>query len=73
MSEGGALRVAVLDQPGFALDRCVPVKKDVTDGEVKWKGGSRFSSLKGKTVSLKFELDSAKLYAFSGLELLPEK
>lgn len=70
---GGAIRIAVLDQPGFELHRCVPVKKDVTDSEVKWKGGSRFSSLKGKTVCLKFELESARLYAFSGLELLPEK
>ena len=69
---GGAIRVAVLNQPGFELDHCVPDTKDVTDGEVKWKGASRFSSLKGKTVSLRFELDSARLYAFSGLELLPE-
>ncbi len=72
-ARGGAIRVAVLDQPGFELDHCVSIRKDVTDSEVKWKGGSRFVSLKGKTVCLKFELDAARLYAFSGLASLADK
>ena len=68
-ARGGSLRVAVLDERGFELDRCHPISADVTDAEVEWKGAKRFSSLKGKIVRLQFELDSAKLYAFSGVEL----
>jgi hypothetical protein len=68
----GAIRVAVVDTPGFELDQCHPIRQDVTDQEINWNGRASFAALKGKTVRLKFELDSAKLYAFSGVELLKE-
>lgn len=66
---GGALRVSVLDEEGFGFGHCRPITADVTDAEVKWRGGKRFAILKGRTVRLQFEMDAAKLYAFSGLEL----
>lgn len=68
-ARGGALRVAVLDEKGFELDRCQPIREDVTDAAVKWKGGKAFTTLKGRIVRLKFEVQAARLYAFSGVEL----
>jgi hypothetical protein len=70
-AKGGELRVAVLDEKGFELDHCRPLRSNVTDQEVRWTGGAKFSALKGKPVRLQFQLFSAKLYAFSGLELQP--
>jgi len=70
-AEGGLLRVAVLDQDGFALDACEPIAQNVTDGVVKWKGGKDLSALEGETVRLKFAMRAATLYAFSGLKLVP--
>jgi len=69
-AQEGAIRVAVLDEKGFELERCRAIRKDLTDGEVKWRG-VQFRSLKGRMVRLKFELNSARLYAFSGLEPSP--
>jgi len=67
-AEAGAIRVAALDENGFELERCTAIRQNVTDREVKWRGG-KFRSLKGRSVRLKFELRSARLYAFSGLAL----
>lgn len=69
-AKGGSLRVSVLDEKGFELDRCKPITADVTDAEVRWKGDRRFAALKGKTVRLRFEFETARLYAFSGLRLV---
>jgi hypothetical protein len=66
-AKGGALRVAVLDAEGYGLGDCEPVADNVTDAIVKWKGGRDLSALKGKAVRLQFELQSARLYAYSGL------
>jgi hypothetical protein len=67
-AQGGTIRVAVLGEDGFELDRCQPVTGNVSDAEVGWQGGKSFAALKGKIVRLQFELDVARLYAFSGLE-----
>lgn len=67
-AQGGSLRVVVLDEKGFELDRCQPITADVTDAGVLSEGSKRFAALKGTAVRLKFELDSARLYAFSGVE-----
>ncbi len=63
-ASGGSLRVAVLDERGFMLDACRPITADVTDGVVRWNSVTDLGSLQGKNVHLKFELKSAKLYAF---------
>ncbi len=62
---GGAVRVGVVDAEGLGLDDAVPVSADVTDTAVRWKGGGDLSRWVGKSVRLRFELESATLYAFS--------
>ena len=61
---GGSLRVAVLAVDGLQLEDCEPIRADVTDGVVRWRGGRTLAALKGKPVRLQFELKSARLYAF---------
>jgi len=68
---GGAIRVEVLDAPGYGLADCEPITGDVTDGTVVWKGGKSLASLSGRTVRLKFDLAGATLYAFRGLKRPP--
>ncbi len=72
-AQGGSLRVAVVEESGFELDRCQPVTADVTDAVVKWRTSQDFAALKGKTMRLRFELDRATLYSFTGVELTAEQ
>jgi hypothetical protein len=67
-ARGGMLRVAVLDAPAFATEPSLAITNNVTDGLVQWPGRA-FASLKGQRVRLRFELERARLYAFSGLGL----
>ena len=63
-AKGGALRVAIVGEEARGLAQCEPIRADVTDGEVRWKGAADLSALRGKPVRLRFELRSARLYAF---------
>lgn len=68
----GETRVEVQDEsgkaiPGFALDDCTPLKGDLIDQAVIWKGGS-LSTLAGKPVRLRFAMEKADLFA---LQFLP--
>jgi hypothetical protein len=63
---GGRLCVRVLDDPGFGAEPSSTITGDVTDAQVVWPGRD-FAALKDKTVRLQFDLQAAKLYAFSGL------
>jgi hypothetical protein len=65
---GGSVRVEIVGKSGCALADCETITADVTDGVVRWKNTGSLAALKGKTVRLKFELNSATLYAFSGME-----
>ena len=49
--------------PGFSRRDCIPASGDSLDAEVKWKG-TKLSSLKGRSVRIRFGLRSARLYAF---------
>jgi hypothetical protein len=65
----GFVRVAVTNEagielPGFGLADCDRIKADSTGYEVTWGGSGDVSSISGKTVRLKFEMQDAKLYAF---------
>lgn len=64
--KGGSLRAEVVGEAGYALADCEPLTADQTDGEVKWGGGTSLAALKGRTVRLRFVLDKARLYSFSG-------
>jgi hypothetical protein len=71
-AKGGALRVSVVGEDDYTLDACETITGDVSDSEVRWRGGKSLAALKGKVVQLRFDLDRAKLYSFSGLRLLPK-
>lgn len=67
MLSQGETRVEVQDEagkaiPGFALDDCTPLKGDLIDQAVTWKGGS-LSTLAGKPVRLRFAMQKADLFA----------
>ncbi|MBN1555397.1 MAG: hypothetical protein JXA11_11680 [Phycisphaerae bacterium] len=49
---------------GFSLDDCDPIKADRTDVVVTWKGNSDLSSLIGKPIYLRFEIQNMGLYSF---------
>jgi hypothetical protein len=68
-AKGGSLRAEIMDTDGFRLDDCEPINSDVIDGAVKWKNNSRFDTLKGKLIRIKFVLQNARLYTFSGVKL----
>jgi hypothetical protein len=63
-AKGGALTVTVLDESGRSLAESSPVRGDVTDELVRWEKGN-FGSLLGKTVRLRFDLLTARLYSFT--------
>ena len=60
----GSLLVTVLDEKGTPLGVSRPIIKDVTDATVEWAQPDLLAKFKGQTIQLKFELKSAKLYAF---------
>ncbi len=68
-SEGGELRVEVLDRDGnvigpFTAVNCVPVSVDSTITEVTWRGAPDLSALAGQPVRFRFHLRGGSLYAF---------
>ena len=69
VNSSGSVKVAILNVDmspieGFGIDDCKSIDEDAIHKTVSWNQGSDVSSLAGKTVRLKFELDNAKLYAF---------
>jgi hypothetical protein len=68
VARGAGVRVEMQDTdgkaiPGFALDDCAVIKGDEIKHVVKWKAGSNLSSLAGKAVQLRFEMDDADLFS----------
>ena len=61
---GGFVQVTLLHADGSVQGMADPVIENVTDGVVHWPSGMDLSSLQGQPVRLKFELQSARLYAF---------
>ena len=64
----GTAKVAILDKDnkpvsGFALSDCDVVKADSLRHIVTWNGSSDVSSLAGKVVRLKLQMQDAKLYS----------
>jgi len=49
---------------GFSFEECDPLAIDHTAARVTWKGHGDLSSLVGKTVQLRFELQNAGLFSF---------
>jgi hypothetical protein len=67
-SAGGSVRVEIQDAdgrpyPGFALADCPAHVGDSLAQVVRWKKGGDLSSLAGRVVRLRFELQEADLFA----------
>jgi hypothetical protein len=60
--DGGAIKETAI--PGFALEDCDVVTTDSTTHTVTWKRKSDLSSLKGRSVYLRFQMKGATLYSF---------
>jgi len=68
-AEEGTLRAEMLDQhgktiPGFSREECLPVQKDSTRTEIRWKGQTDLSPLAGKPARIRFLLTKGSLYSF---------
>lgn len=68
VQESGEARVEVLNRSGdtidgFRLDQCVPLRGTATEQLVQWTSQKKWSSLTGKTVSLRIRLKLADLYS----------
>ncbi len=69
ISDGGELRVQVVDEsgeviPGFSFKNCVPLHGDQVKHRVQWRGESSIALLAGKPVRLEFAFHHARLFAF---------
>lgn len=68
-SQGGSLRVAVLDEhgktiPGLTAEECEPFSGDAVAHTVKWKDPRRLAAIAGQTVQLRFELAKGQIWSF---------
>lgn len=66
--DGGSVRVELQDTAGkpldgFALSNCQPLQGDSIKQAVVWSGG-KLSSLAGKPVRVRFEVNNADIYSF---------
>ncbi|NIA14775.1 MAG: hypothetical protein GWP08_11925 [Nitrospiraceae bacterium] len=64
----GSIRAEVVDGEGMSIGACRAITGDVTNAQVQWADNRDMSAYKGKCVQLRFELNSATLYAFSFAE-----
>ena len=67
-ADGGFVRVGLdgMDGkpiPGYGLTDCSPLEGDSIRKNVKWKDGADISTLRSKTVRLRFQLKKADLYS----------
>jgi hypothetical protein len=67
--QNGSLRVEILDKerrpiPGFTTKECDPLSEDKIDAQIIWKGSADVSSLAGKSIHLRFILNSVDLFSF---------
>ncbi len=66
--DGGSVRVELQNTAGkpldgFALSNCQPLQGDSIEQAVVWSGG-KLSSLAGKPVRVRFEVNNADIYSF---------
>jgi hypothetical protein len=67
--KGGAIRIGILDPNdvsinGFSVEDCIPITGDDTSVIVRWNKNCDVTSLAGKLIKIKFEMEKADLYAF---------
>ncbi|MCH2130614.1 MAG: DUF1080 domain-containing protein [Pirellulaceae bacterium] len=69
VKDGGAVRVALVDESGeplegFRRDQCDPTTGDSIAHVISWEGRTDLSKLRGKLVRLEMSLKNADLYSF---------
>lgn len=75
-ADGGSARVGLETADGkkiagYALEDCSPLTGDAIHKSVSWEEGADVSSLKGKTVRLRFQLKRADLFSLQFQPWLP--
>lgn len=65
----GELRAEMIDLngdviPGYSLSECLPLRKDSTCIEVRWRDKKNLASLSGQPVRIRFSLTEGSLFAF---------
>jgi hypothetical protein len=65
----GSIAVEILDEAGEAIPGFSREEADALDGDglrhtVTWNGSGDVSSLQGRPISLRFQMDRTKLYSF---------
>lgn len=63
VADNSELRIEVVGDERFSLDKCNPIKGDHLEAPVTWNGAT-LGDLEGKPVQLKFHLAGARVYAF---------
>ena len=63
--EGGSLTATLFDADGNKLAQSHPLRKDITDAQLRWPDTFTAAGLKGRTIRLQFQLRNAKLYSFA--------
>ena len=71
-ADGGAIRIAVLDDIAVGIGEAEAITTNVTDTEVKWKSGGIAQHI-GNAVHLQIEIENARLWSINGLELADSK
>ena len=64
VSDGGSVRVAILDEVGNQIVMSQPIHSTVTNFQVQWEPNQDLANLRNKEIRLRFQLHNAKLYAF---------
>ena len=67
VSDGGSVRVAILDKVGNQIVSSQPIHSTVTNFRVQWELNQDLADLRNKEIRLRFQLHNAKLYAFQFL------
>lgn len=61
----GQVRVAVVDHPALPMTAGQPLVGDLRHGQVSWQNQQSLAALIGQPIRLRFELQSATLFAFT--------
>lgn len=67
VQKSGYVKVMLFDKDNRGLPESKPIERTVTDAVVRWQKGFSIRNVRGKDVTLKFELKDAKLYSFGFL------
>ena len=67
-ADRGRLLVEIIDEADNVVAKSRPIESNVTDHTVQWNDDFNFASLNQQTVRVRFTLENATLFTFSGLK-----